>query len=483
MSRIYELVWIILLPLMIPANGFAQTLPGAANSSGKADAAVISSLKIVQDAAGPAVEIVASRPLKASVQSLDSPPRIVIDLPNAISGIKSRQIPVLQGNILMMRIEPYRKLDPRLKIVVTLLVPHEYSINSEGNRLVIRLKPPEDPYKASQEASRAKSNQQVQIASVSTAAPAPALIPVTSGVGEVLLAGRRFAAGSAVTAGSETAVLQLSRGGEIQVCPGTSLSITPSKNAKDLMVGLSTGAMEAHYALESSADTVLTPDFRIVFSGPGRFDYAISTDSKGNTCVRGLRGNGGPASVSELIGDRSYQVKPSEQAMFHSGRIDKVDTDIPLECGCPPPVPVLRADASPQKIVPDTDSANVTLAQGPSVASSSAASGSAGKGVDADGNTGVHTAQRTLSNGPETQPLSHEQANAVHVQVEAPLVFESKNMLLAHSAPLEAAAALPVIEPARVVTLPANALPPVAGASARRGFMARVRGFFTALFH
>lgn len=433
--------------------------PAQKTTSAKPDAAVIRSVRIVHEHGAPVLEVVSSHPVVPKIQSLDSPPRLVIDLPLTELGMTRKRIHVLQENILTIRSEQYQIEPPLTRIVLDLLVPYGYSWDAAGNRLMVRLKPPENPNAAS---SKPPSPPKV----VSLAPPAaPAVVPVTGGIGEVVLAGSRFAAGSSLTAGSETAVLQLARGGEVRVCPGTTLSVTPSKSSKDLMLGMNTGALETHYRLDASADTVLTPDFRILFAGPGEFHYAVSSDSHGNTCVRGLSGNSSSATVSELIGDRVYQVKPNEQAVFHSGRIDQVGTDVPLECGCPPPVPVLRTDASPGKIVPDNGSPDITLTE-----------------------RAAPTFPQTLSGGPETQPLPAGQPNEVHVQVDAPLVFQAKKPTAAAAAPAEEVAALPMESSVRMVPLEAHVQPPeppVVSTEAKpehRGFLGRVKGFFSAIF-
>jgi AMIN domain len=461
-----QLACAVLLPMLLAASALSQNAAsddktGSANQG----AAVVTSVRVVHERGVSAIEIVCTRAVTPAIQSIDSPPRIVIDLPNTRSGMPRSRIDVLQENILTIRAEQRQK-PADTRIVVDFLVPYRFTWNADGNRLLVQLKPPEEPFVAN-------AKPRIQKPEVTSLMPtaAPAFVPVTSGVGEVLAAGRRFAAGSSITAGGETAVLQLSRGGEVQVCPGTTLSVTPSKSANDLMMGLSTGAMEAHYALGASADTVLTPDFRILLAGPGEFDYAISTDSRGNTCVRGLRGNTSSAIVSELIGDRVYQVKPSEQAVFRSGRIDKIDTDVPVECGCPPPspVPVLKADASPH-VTTDPDSPNISLAQGNAPAAAS---------------TPENDSRQALSSGPETKPLPPQQPNDVHVQVEAPLVFRARNEPPAPSTAIAEAHALPVMDSsARMETLQVQALPPSAKATPQhRGILSKIGRFFASVFH
>ena len=440
------------------------------------EAAVVGSVRVVHEGGVPAVEVLSSRPVVPTIRSLDSPPRLVIDLSNARLGLLRKRTPVLQENILTLRTEQYQKNPPVARIVLDLLVPYGYTWDVAGNRLMVRLKPRADPNADANAdpntTSKKPPSQPPQVLSL-TPPPTPAVVPVSSGIGEVVLAGKRLAAGSSLTAGSDTAVLHLSRGGEVRVCPGTTVSITPSKHTQALLFGLSTGALETHYALEDSADTLLTPDFRILFAGPGEFDYAVSADAHGNTCVRALPGNYSSVIVSELIGDRTYQVRPREWVVFQSGRIDKVDTEVPAECGCPAPVPVMRTDSSPA-IVPDSElPAKTTLANGPSPATAA---------------KGDNNAPQTLSNGPEIQPLPLSQPDEVHVQVDAPFVFRGKQRSSAPPAPTDEAAALPVKEfPARPARFETEIQPPPTPSAQQNaehhGVLRRIGRLFAAIFH
>jgi hypothetical protein len=457
-SRISRL-WFCILPLLLAGGVYAQNF-GAAR--------VITSVRIVHENGVPAVEILSSAPLIPEIQTLDNPPRLVIDLPNSRLGLVQKQIEVQKENILAIHLSQNRGNPPATHIVLDLLAPYGHSWDGSGHRLMVRLKPPEDV-----DAGK-KSSGQPQTASGFALTGDAGVVPVSGEDGSALMTGSRIAAGSSVTAGSDTTVLHLPRGGEVLVCPGTTVSVTASQSKRDLMFGMSTGAVETHYSLASSADAVLTPDFRIMFAGPGEFDFAISADSHGNTCVRSLKGNTSSAVVSELMGNRIYQVRPSEQAVFRAGRIDKVDTDVPLECGCPPPSsPVLRAANPAAPPTPDSQ-----LPPKVSLGASSAPP------APSSGETSSAT---RLSNGPETAPLPPSQSGQVHAQIDAPLVFTRKERVASPPpAPLEAARDLPVDDsPQRQVHLDAIIQSPTPEAKAKphRGFFGRVKGLFSSMFH
>ena len=176
--------------------------------------------------------------------------------------------------------------------------------------------------------------------------------------GSVLFAagGTKIESGSSVTAGDAAAALTLNRGGEVRVCPRTTVSVTASGSGRDLLFAMNTGAIEADYRLGSSADSVMTPDFRILLAGPGIFHFAISADAQGNACVRALPRNTASLIVSELNGEGTYQVKPNEQVFFAHGSVADPSALVPADCGCPAPPPPVQVAAKPPEPPPPAHS-------------------------------------------------------------------------------------------------------------------------------
>jgi phenylpyruvate tautomerase PptA (4-oxalocrotonate tautomerase family) len=439
----------------------------AAASSSATKVAGVKSFRIVQEKEGQAVEILSTKPLTPSIKALSDPVRLVIDLPNARLETEQKRISVEADQITTLRANQFQENPPVVRVVVDLVAPRTFTWDAAGNRLVVHLgkntSEPGGPFEAPSVASL-------------TPAPKPVVAAVRA-AGPLALAESSGGAGSAITAGPDTAVLSLSSGGEVHVCPGTTVAVTPSQNRQNLMLSLNTGALEAHVALDTSSDTVMTPDFRILLMGPGEFHYAISADNQGNTCVRALPGNTAAAMVAELFGNRTYQVKATDQLVFRSGQIDRVDMAVPLECGCPP----LRE--APLRATNDLPGQSQALPLPP---------------VNASGAGETAHAESAPSTGlPATTPAGPLDASAapneIHVQIEAPFVFRAAGP---PPGPVEDAGKLPVDSRPGAAPDAAAPNPPPASESAKpagseagkgdhpaaRGFFRRLGGFLAALF-
>jgi hypothetical protein len=166
--------------------------------------------------------------------------------------------------------------------------------------------------------------------------------------GAVVLAnsGTKVMSGSSIAAGEQAATLKLERGGNMLICPGTSLAVTTSQNGRQLMFSMNTGDIEMDYPIGAASDNLLTPDFRLLLPGPGQLHLAVRVSAKGDTCVQSLASNSSAVVVSEGMGDASYQVKPNEAVMFKGGNIAGA-TPTRESCGCPAPPPTQLAKATP----------------------------------------------------------------------------------------------------------------------------------------
>jgi hypothetical protein len=389
--------------------------------------AIVRSVRVVPDPDGVAVEIVTTRPLNPNITLLDNPQRLVIDLTKAVLPA-AKVINFRNEEVTGVRVNQFQNDPPITRVVVDLRKPIGYSWDAAGNRLMIRLRS-EHPAGAPP-----------------TGGPTR-LLPASSTGSSVSSLGSTPGGGSSISAGAEMAVLHLNRGGEVHVCPGTTVSVTYSQSGQDLMLGMSTGALETDYTLGPAADSVLTPDFRILMAGPGSFRYAISADSRGNTCVRALPGNDASVIVSELMGSGTYQVKSTEQVLFHSGRLLSVSATVPPDCGCPSTgVPVLRS-----AVAAGSEPGGTAPAAAPQV-------GVADPGIPA---------------------LPPVQKGQVQIEVDAPFVFRASDapppMPMKEVAGLAMSYALPP-EPLEVTVLP----PPLM--SHRHGLFGKVKGFFSGIF-
>jgi hypothetical protein len=432
-------------------------------------AAVLRSVRVTSDAEGPALEIrtSAGQALNPTIESLESPPRLVIDLPNTRFLLPRKPLPGDSIQVTRVRIKQLQDAPPVTRVVLDLVHPVGYSTDGNEERLLVHLHPL---------AEARQSGPEPPSVPAFTPGVQPVAVPVSSGSsGAVVEAGSRLAGDSSVTAASETTTLRLNRGGEVRVCPGTTLSVTTSENGRDLMLGMSTGALEAHYTLNSSADSVLTPDFRMLLAGPGDLHYAISADARGNTCVRSLPGNTASVIVSELMGDGTYTVKPSEQVVFHSGRLSQIDAIVPDECGCPPPqIPAMRASAEPVPTVSEKDlPPDVHLAEPGDKAKPVPPAESSGMAA-----SGSPPEQVTLTVAPpDTAPLPPPRPGERNVHVEAPFVFRAADA--PPSAPNLETAALPMARSGGPAPLLTMAEPPP---DAHKGVFGKVKGFFSRLF-
>ena len=286
-------------------------------------------------------------------------------------------------------------------------------------------------------------------------------------------AGMSVVAGSELSAGIATARLKLYRGGQVALCPRS--SVTVNSGRLGLMFAMSHGSLVFDYALlQNGTDFLITPDFSIQLPGPGKYHFAVGTNQHGDTCVKALPGNSGAINFSELMSSARFRVRPQDSMLFHGGKLSG-NTPLPATetCGCPEPAPVMQAAASP---------GSPALPQPQGTA----------------GSVPVNKSQTT-------EALPADYPGQVHVEVDTPFVFNARKAAAVqpYSVARVRLSGLPnlffVQEKVDPVVLPETAAQvsfreehpaqiaakprPAPAKEHRKGFFGRLKGLFTGIFH
>ena len=150
-----------------------------------------------------------------------------------------------------------------------------------------------------------------------------------------------------VTAGEHTAQVALARGGTLAVCTNTTIHIAKDATVSavgkpgdaGLMFSVDRGAFEADYAPGSYSDVVLTPDLRLLVSGPGRASLKVRVNRQGDTCVDNAGADAPYVTASSLVDGGAYRVRPGQRVLFVHGSLNQVVDNERESCGCPPEAP------------------------------------------------------------------------------------------------------------------------------------------------
>jgi hypothetical protein len=199
------------------------------------------------------------------------------------------------------------------------------------------------PYLCAQAASPVQATDAGPIAIVPLDAKTPEAAPKVTGGLEVAQGKAIIAVSGSVTSGTETIPVSLPHRGTLRICAATTVKLAadssvPSGETPGLLMALDHGAVEASFATGSNSDVLLTPDFRILISGPGAVEVKVRLGEHGDTCVDNAGVNAPYVLVSSVFDGGAYRVQPGQRVMFQHGSLREVVDQEKEPCGCPPVV-------------------------------------------------------------------------------------------------------------------------------------------------
>lgn len=176
----------------------------------------------------------------------------------------------------------------------------------------------------------------------------PGEAPTVTGALEVTAGRAMIAASGSITAGTRAARVVLPCRGELQVCAHTTVKLAADgtaqgETAQGLLLALEHGALELSLAGSGAArasDVLMTPDFKILVSGPGAAEVKVRLGAGGDTCVNNSVDNSGANApyvlVSSVFEGGAYRVQAGQRVSFQHGSLHEVVDAEKEPCGCPP---------------------------------------------------------------------------------------------------------------------------------------------------
>ncbi len=176
------------------------------------DAAIVSRVKVLLNGDSIGIEVLSTRPVRPAITRMPDPPGLSINISNARMSVRRKQIPVQSPIISAVHLDQLAQTPPAVRILIDERKPLSYTWDLAGNRLTIHLK------EKSEEASAKPDSVAALVAD-----PKPVAVPF-SATGTLVFADH-LPSGSSFSAQFATETLRLSRGGEVRLCPGTTVSM------------------------------------------------------------------------------------------------------------------------------------------------------------------------------------------------------------------------------------------------------------------
>jgi hypothetical protein len=296
----------------------------------------------------------------------------------------------------------------------------------------------------------------------------------------------RLGNGSQITAGDQAVKISLQRGGGLQLCATSTVHLAKDRSIDDpassaLMMALDRGAIEANYTVGKYSDVLMTPDLRILISGPGQAQLSIRVNIHGDTCIDNHGPDAPYVTVSSQLEGGVYRVLPDQRVSFQRGSLKEVVDHEPEPCGCPP-MPVTSVASN---------------------GNSATTPATPGRAVGGPSSTPADTAfpiaeSEGLAAPPKPSSAPTVPPGQTHAQVTVPLTYNGENPAAAPAASSNAEPAPAAAPPAAVAQVsaptqapatqtptpsqPEIASPPANPKPPSNGFFHRIGHLFSRIF-